>query len=164
MDKPLKREMFFYVAGGTGGSVSPILAVAEEIKKLHPESLALFVGGSGIEKKMAEDAGMEFVSIPAGKWRRYWSLRNILTPFQLTFGFIKSWYLISKYKPCVVFGTGSFAQVPLMYAAAARGVPVIIHQQDVVPGLANKLCAYFARKITVTFEKSLSDFSQGLWL
>lgn len=153
-----------FVAGGTGGSVSPILAVAETIRKTYTNMKFVFVGGRGVEEQMARQANIPFVYIPSGKWRRYFSLLNILTPFQVLAGFLSSLYVLGKIRPSVVFGTGSFVQVPLMYAARLKKIPVIIHQQDVQPGLANKLCSPIATKITATFALSRRDFSQGLFL
>jgi UDP-N-acetylglucosamine--N-acetylmuramyl-(pentapeptide) pyrophosphoryl-undecaprenol N-acetylglucosamine transferase len=151
--------------GGSGGSVSPLLAVAEAIKKEQPHAKFLFVGGKiGPEQKMAAAAGLDFVSIPAGKFRRYFSLKNFVSPFFTIAGFFEAKKIIKDFKPDAVFGTGSFVQVPVVWAAYFAGIPVILHQQDIVPSLANKLCQIPAGKITVTFEKSLTDFQNGVGL
>ncbi len=151
------------VGGGSGGPVSPLLAVAEKIRQGHPHAEFLFVGGKdGPEHHMAEAAGINFVAISAGKLRRYFSLKNFVDPFLAVAGLFQSKKIIKQFKPDCVFGAGSFVQVPLMWAAAWAKVPVVIHQQDVYPSLANKLCAPIASKITVTFEQSLNDFPASL--
>ncbi len=153
------------VGGGSGGSVSPLLAVAEKIKQKQPGSLFLFVGGfKGPEREMAEKAGMPFVKIPAGKLRRYFSLKNLFAPFLTLVGFILAIKILKQFKPRCVFGTGSFLQVPVIWAAWFLKIPSVIHQQDIIPSLANKLCQWPAKKITVTFEQSAKDFSSGLGL
>jgi UDP-N-acetylglucosamine--N-acetylmuramyl-(pentapeptide) pyrophosphoryl-undecaprenol N-acetylglucosamine transferase len=153
------------VGGGSGGPVAPLLAVAEEIQELHPKAQFLFVGGKmGPERLMAEKAGIPFASIPAGKWRRYFSGHNFFTPLLVGAGFIKSLKILRHFKPACVFGVGSFVQVPLCWAAWLLGIPVVLHQQDLQPSLANTLCQITAKKITVTFEDSLTDFASGLGL
>ena len=150
------------VGGSSGGSVAPLLAVAEEIQRQINKPSFLFVGTkTGPERILAEKTGIEFVSVSAGKWRRYLSFKNILTPFLVFAGFIESLKILRKYKPNVIFGTGSFVQVPLIWAGWCLKIPAIIHQQDYVPSLANTLCQFAAKNITVTFQKSLRDFSSS---
>ncbi len=147
------------VGGGSGGPVSPLLAVAEEIKKNHPSAKFLLVGtNSGPEKHMARAAGLDFTAISAAKLRRYFSWRNFLAPFLLAAGFFQSLKLLASFRPDCVLGAGSFAQVPLVWAAWILKIPVVLHQQDLLPGLANKLCELAASTITVSFEASLKSF------
>jgi UDP-N-acetylglucosamine--N-acetylmuramyl-(pentapeptide) pyrophosphoryl-undecaprenol N-acetylglucosamine transferase len=151
------------VGGGSGGPVTPLLAIAEKIKENHPEAQFMLVGtNQGPERGMAEKAHVPFYEIPAGKLRRYWSLYNITSPFLVVGGFFKSLLLIKKIKPDCVIGAGSFVQVPCMWAAFFCRIPILIHQQDVWPTLANKLCSLIASKITVTFETSLKDFPESM--
>ena len=97
----------------------------------------------------------------AGKFRRYLSGQNFVDPFLIALGFMQSFFIVISYRPSIVVAAGGFVAVPLAWAAKLLGVPVLIHQQDVVPGLANLLMARTARKITVTFPQSLSDFFIG---
>lgn len=151
--------------GGSGGPVAPLLAVAEEIKRTNPKAQFLLVGGkTGPAIIMAKAAGIAFAGIDAGKWRRYFSLSNLVSPFLSAKGFFQAYKLIKSFKPDCVLGAGSFVQVPVIFAAKMQKIPVVIHQQDVVPGLANRLCQFWANKITVTFPDSLIDFSSGLGL
>lgn len=150
------------VGGGSGGSVAPLLAVADEIKKERQEAGFLFVGGkTGPEKAMAEKAGLEFVAITSAKFKRYYAWSNPLAPFYVIIGFFNSLKILKSFRPDCVFGTGSFIQVPLVWAAKFLGIPVILHQQDYLAGLANKLCQFAAIKITVSFEESAKGFYSG---
>lgn len=159
----LLRMKILLVGGGSGGPVAPLLAVAEEIQQSHPKAKFLLVGTKvGPENLMAKQAGIPFVSIPAGKWRRYFSLANIATPFLVIAGFLKARTILKDFKPDCVFGAGSFVQVPVIWAAKFLKIPVVIHQQDLYPSLANTICQTAANKITVTFENSQTDFYQGL--
>jgi UDP-N-acetylglucosamine--N-acetylmuramyl-(pentapeptide) pyrophosphoryl-undecaprenol N-acetylglucosamine transferase len=145
--------------GGSGGPVAPMLAVAETIKKHHPNSEFLLVGTqNGPERQMAESSDINFEHISPPKLRRYFSWKNFSIPFLLPLSFFQSLKILSGFKPDCIFGTGSFVQVPIVWAAWFKRIPVVLHQQDIVPSLANKLCQLAAKKITVTFEANLTSF------
>jgi len=153
------------VGGGTGGPVAPLLAVAQVLRNLHPKAGILFVGTkSGPERRMAKQVELEFISINAGKLRRYFSFKNLITPFLLIVGFIQSMYIIKAKKIDCIFGAGGYVQVPFIWAGWLLGVPSVIHQQDVTSSLANTLCQFPAKKITVTFEASAKHFLSGIGL
>ena len=119
------------VGGGSGGPVAPLIAIAEQIKKTHPKAEFLLVGtNSGPERLMAGRAGIDFYPIVAGKWRRYFSLANLFSPISVIIGFFQSFKIIYDFKPDCVFGTGSFVQVPVVWAAKVKGIPVVLHQQE----------------------------------
>jgi len=145
--------------GGTLGSVSPLIAIYEEIKKSQPPAEFLWLGTSdGPEESLIRSYNIPLKKIFSGKLRRYFSWRNFLDPFLIFFGFWQSLFIIFKFKPRAVLSAGGFVSVPVAWASWLLRRPLIIHQQDVRPGLANKLMAPFANIITVTFEKSLKDF------
>jgi len=147
--------------GGTGGSVSPLLAIAQEIRKVSPETDFLFIGTKeGIpEKTMIKPFPyIKYQSISSGKLRRYFSLRNLTDLFLILKGFIQSFFVILKFKPQAILSAGAFVSVPLAWAAWILRVPVFTHQQDIRVGLANRLMARVSKKITVSFEKSLKNF------
>jgi UDP-N-acetylglucosamine--N-acetylmuramyl-(pentapeptide) pyrophosphoryl-undecaprenol N-acetylglucosamine transferase len=103
-------------------------------------------------------------SMISGKWRRYFSLNNFLDLFKIFAAGVQSFKILADLRPDLVVSAGSFVSVPLAWAASLRGIPVLIHQQDVRPGLANKLMAPIARAVTVTFEKSLHDYGvRAVW-
>jgi len=154
--------------GGTGGSVMPLLAIIDEIRNLKfeiSEINFLWLGTrKGPERQMVEKANIQFRAIANGKLRRYFSGWNFIDPFLIKIGFWQALFIMLKWRSDLVISAGSFVGVPVVWAAWVLRVPVLIHQQDIRPGLANKLMAPFAKAITVTFEKSLSDYGQkAVW-
>ncbi len=115
---------------------------------------------AGPERKIVEKTGIEFKAIASGKLRRYFDLRNILDLIKINLGFWQAFFTILKFKPDVILSAGGFVSVPVALAGWLLYVPVIIHQQDVHPGLANKLMAPFSTKITVALDISLKNFSK----
>ncbi|MBI5766109.1 UDP-N-acetylglucosamine--N-acetylmuramyl-(pentapeptide) pyrophosphoryl-undecaprenol N-acetylglucosamine transferase, partial [Candidatus Falkowbacteria bacterium] len=105
-----------------------------------------------------EDYKINFKSICAGKFRRYFTWQNFIDPFIVSWGFLQSIFVLMRAKPNCVMVAGSFAGVPVAWASWLLRIPILIHQQDIVAGLANKLMANVAKKITVSFEVSLKDF------
>ncbi len=154
-----------FAGGGSGGPVSPLLAVAEKIRQTHPKAHFLLVGTkTGPEKNMAEEQKIEFTPIATAKFRRYFSWANFIAPFIFVKALIQSYKILKSYGPDCVFGAGSFVQVPVIWAAWFLNIPSVIHQQDLSLGLANKLCQLVATKITVTFPESQSGFSSSVGL
>jgi UDP-N-acetylglucosamine--N-acetylmuramyl-(pentapeptide) pyrophosphoryl-undecaprenol N-acetylglucosamine transferase len=148
------------VGGGTMGSVSPLIAMSEFVKKDQPDAEFLFVGGhDGPEKKAVESYNINFTAISSGKLRRYFSWSNFVDPFKICWGFFQSLMILIKFKPNAVAIAGSFVGVPMSWAAFFMRVPVLIHQQDIVAGLANRLMANFAKTITISFQPSMDSFA-----
>jgi UDP-N-acetylglucosamine--N-acetylmuramyl-(pentapeptide) pyrophosphoryl-undecaprenol N-acetylglucosamine transferase len=148
--------------GGSGGPVSPVLAVAEQIRKLKSQAKFLFIGTrTGPERKMVTEAGMEYRWVPAARWRRFWSIKNLFSPFWLILGILKSLWLVYKFRPSVMFSAGGFVAVPVAWASWLCGAKIIIHQQDAQIGLANKLIRPFASCITASFEQTAKNFAGG---
>lgn len=145
------------------GSVTPLLAVAEEIKSKTSEVEFLWLGTkSGPEKKLVCAQGIIFKELPAGKLRRYFSGWNFLMPFFIIGGFIKAFWLILRFRPQIILSAGGFVGVPVIWAGWFLRVPSLVHQQDIRPGLANKLTAPFAKIVTVTFSESLKYFPEAI--
>lgn len=153
--------------GGTAGSVSPLLALAEEIRERDSRTEFLFVGTTTRhpEETLAKTLGIPFETIPAGKWRRYTSIRNLTDPFRTLAGFRAARNIITRFRPTAVLTAGSFVAVPVSFAARRAGIPVFVHQQDLVPSLTNRLLSRSAAAITVTLEPSLQHFprSKTFW-
>ena len=145
--------------GGSGGSATPVIAVAERLRALRPALELLLVGTeTGPERALAEAAGLAFASVPSGKLRRYWSWQNLTDPLRVVAGMGASANLVRRFRPNAAFGAGGFASVPPLAAAALLGCPVHIHQQDAEPGLANRLLIPFARSCSVSLPPSFSHF------
>ena len=146
--------------GGTGGSVAPLLAIKNAIDKKATAEF-LFVGTQGgVEENMARSAGLPFCSILSGKLRRYFSWQNFVDILKIKIAFFQSLKIIRNFKPDIIISAGSFVSVPLIWAAVLGKTKILVHQQDVRPGLANKLMASFAGIITVVFKKSLGDYGK----
>lgn len=145
--------------GGSGGSATPVLAVAEALRARAPDAEFLLVGtASGPERALAEAAGVPFAAVATGKLRRYLDWQNVLDAGRVPVGIGQCVVVVRRFRPDVAFGAGGFAAVPPLVAAALGGVPVLIHQQDVEPGLANRLLVPFARRIGVAFPESRAHF------
>jgi UDP-N-acetylglucosamine--N-acetylmuramyl-(pentapeptide) pyrophosphoryl-undecaprenol N-acetylglucosamine transferase len=159
-----EAKKILLTGGGTAGSVSPLLAIVDDLKSNNGFEF-LFVGTkNGIEKQMVKEAGIPYRSIAAGKLRRYFAWQNFSDIFKIKLGFWQAFFIILKEKPDLVISAGSFVAVPVVWAAWVLRVPVLVHQQDVRPGLANKFMAPFAKIVTVTFEKSLTDYGKkAVW-
>lgn len=153
-----KNKKIILSGGGTGGSVVPLIFIKEELKD---DFDFLFVGTyRGVEKNIVLSEGMRYKAIFSGKLRRYFSVYNFIDLFKIFIAFWQSLSLLIKEKPGLVISAGGFVSVPLVFASWFLRIPVLIHQQDVVPGLANKLMAPFSKIVTVTFEKSLKSYGR----
>jgi len=150
-----------FAGGGSGGPVSPLLAIYEQLKKINPDIKGIWIGTkNGPEKKMIEPFNLDFRVVASGKLRRYFSVWNLVDPFKILLGIIQSLILLKQEKPDIVLSAGGFSAVPVFISAKLLKIPSITHQQDLQPGLANKIMAKVATKITVTFEKSLKDYPE----
>lgn len=139
--------------GGTAGHVTPNIALVPKLKDAGFE--IKYVGSyEGMEKNLVEDAGLEYCGISSGKLRRYFSWKNFSDPFRVIKGYFEAKKVIKKYKPDVVFSKGGFVTVPVVFAAHKYKVPVIIHESDMTPGLANRLAIKKADKVCHNFPET----------
>ena len=140
--------------GGTAGHVTPNLALLPALAK--EGYAAVYIGGrNGIEKKLAASAGLEFYGISSGKLRRYIDPKNLTDAFRVVKGVADASAAIGKIKPDVVFSKGGFVSVPVCLAAFLHGAPVVIHESDLTPGLANRLSFPFCKAACVSFPETL---------
>ena len=140
--------------GGTAGHVTPNLALLPSLKKADYE--IRYIGSyQGIERKLIEGAGIPYDGISSGKLRRYFDLKNFSDPFRVAKGYFEALHLMKRYKPDVVFSKGGFVTVPVVLAAKHYKIPVIIHESDMTPGLANKICIPSAAKVCCNFPETL---------
>lgn len=142
------------------GSVSPLLAVYEKLKDRR-EVDALWLGTStGPEAAIVGAYNIKFSALPAGKFRRYFDWHNLTDIFLILFGFLKSLWLVYRFKPDLVLTAGSYVCVPVAYAAKVFKKRLIVHQQDLQIGLANKLMQPLADKITLAVSELRDKYSQ----
>lgn len=146
--------------GGTAGHVTPNIALFPSLKEAGYE--IYYIGSyEGIEKKLVEDFGIPYTGIATGKFRRYFDLKNFTDPFRVIKGYNEAKKKLAEIKPDLVFSKGGFVAVPVVRAAAKLGIPCIIHESDMTPGLANKLCIPVATKICCNFPETLSTLPEG---
>jgi len=140
--------------GGTAGHVTPNIALFPLLKEAGYE--ISYIGSyEGIEKGLIEAEGIPYYGISSGKLRRYFSLKNFSDPFRVQKGIHQAKKLIKKIKPDVIFSKGGFVSVPVVLAAKRCHVPVIIHESDMTPGLANKISIPIASKVCCNFPETL---------
>lgn len=149
--------------GGTAGSVTPLLAVAAELRRRHPDATFTFVGtlDGRPERHLSLAHNLPFVGIHAGKLRRYASIENITDVWQTLRGLFDARRIVTERRPSACLTAGGFVSVPVGYACWLRRIPVFAHQQDLRPSLTNRLLAPIARHVTVTLEQSLVHFSRS---
>lgn len=146
--------------GGTAGHVTPNIALLPKLKEAGYE--IYYIGSyDGIEKKLIEEFNIPYFGISSGKLRRYFDIKNFTDPFKVLKGYSEAAKLMKKIKPDVVFSKGGFVTVPVVIAAHRKKIPTIIHESDMTPGLANKLCIPSATKICCNFPETISHLPEG---
>ena len=156
----MSKYKIIMTGGGTAGHVTPNIALAPKLKEKGFE--IKYIGSrEGIEKEIIKDAGIPYYEISSGKLRRYFDMKNFSDPFKVMKGVFQASRILSKEKPDVIFSKGGFVAVPVVIAASMKRIPVVSHESDLTPGLANKLSAPFCDKLCVTFRESLSYIKDG---
>ena len=161
MSNESKKRTFIFAGGGTGGHIYPGLAVADELRALasknNQQIKIIWLGNSsGMDKDLVEKSGSvdEFIGVPSGKLRRYFSFKNFTDFFKIFAGFVKSFFVLLRLKPVVLFSKGGFVSVPPCIAAKLLKIPVFTHECDFTPGLATRINSRFASKILVSYEET----------
>lgn len=140
--------------GGTAGHVTPNIALLPSLKEKGYE--IHYIGSyEGIEKSLISDYGIPYHGISSGKLRRYFDVKNFTDPFRVIKGFSEANKLMKELKPSIVFSKGGFVSVPVVIAAGKNKIPVILHESDMTPGLANRLCLPSAAKICCNFPETI---------
>lgn len=139
--------------GGTAGHVTPNIALLPHLKEAG-FSVSYIGSYEGIEKRLIADFDVPYYGISTGKLRRYFDWKNFTDPFRIIKGFAEAKSILKKLQPDVVFSKGGFVSVPVVRAAASLGIPCIIHESDMTPGLANKLCIPVASKVCCNFPET----------
>lgn len=151
----MNKYKIIMTGGGTAGHVTPNLALVPGLKERGFE--IKYIGSrDGIEKEIIKDAGIPYYEISSGKLRRYFDIKNFSDPFKVMKGILEAKKILNKEKPDIIFSKGGFVAVPVIMAATLNKIPVISHESDLTPGLANKISAPFCDKLCVTFRESLN--------
>lgn len=158
----MMKKTVIFAGGGTVGPVTPLLAIYDEMHLRRPDLETYWAGTmDGPERKLVASRNIAFYGLPVVKIDRFLSLRNLLMPFKMGYACFKALGVLKKTKPDLIITAGGFVAVPLVWMGKLKRIPTHIHQLDIRPGLANKLCSPFAKQITVTFEHSLKDYSKA---
>ncbi len=147
-----------FVGSGSGGHFYPLLAVAESVQSQTNDSLFYYMGPEPYDQKELDAYKMKFISCPAGKLRRYFSIQNFFDFFRTIAGFFVALWKLYIIYPDVIFSKGGYASVPVLQAARLLRIPVVIHESDAKPGLSNKLAASFARYIGIAYDDVATYF------
>ena len=140
--------------GGTAGHVTPNIALLPGLKELEYE--IHYIGSyEGIESKLIADFDIPYYGIATGKFRRYLDPKNLTDPFRVIKGYTEARKILKQIQPDIVFSKGGYVSVPVVRAAASLKIPCIIHESDMTPGLANKLCIPVAEKVCCNFPETM---------
>lgn len=150
----MSKYKIIMTGGGSAGHVTPNLALIPRLKELNFE--IKYIGSAkGIEKEIITKEDIPYFEISSGKLRRYFDIKNFTDPFKVAKGVVDALKILSKEKPDIIFSKGGFVTVPVVMAASLKKIPVISHESDLTPGLANKIASPFCNKLCVTFPESL---------
>ncbi len=148
------QKKIVLTGGGTAGHITPNIALLPGLAQKGYE--VSYIGSyEGMEKRLMEDYDIPYYGIATGKFRRYFDLKNFSDPFRVIKGFSEARKLLKQIRPDIVFSKGGFVAVPVVRAAASLKIPCVIHESDMTPGLANKLCIPVARKICCNFPETM---------
>lgn len=177
MANPNASRTIVLTGGGTGGHITPILAVAHELKRQDPSVRTVYIGERGgkfQELTATHESIDETYTIWAGKFRRYngesgakrlfdvrTNVLNIRDLFYFGIGTVQSWFLLGKIKPDILFLKGGFVGVPVGLAAVLRRRPFITHDSDALPGLANRIVGRWARTHAVALPPATYAYPQA---
>jgi UDP-N-acetylglucosamine--N-acetylmuramyl-(pentapeptide) pyrophosphoryl-undecaprenol N-acetylglucosamine transferase len=149
----MKQPKFIISGGGTGGHIYPAVAIANELKARFPEAQFLFVGAQDkMEMQKVPQAGYEIKGLWIAGLQRKVTIQNMLFPVKLVSSLIKSFFILKRFKPNVVIGTGGFASGAVLKVASLLAIPTLIQEQNSYPGITNKLLAKKANAICVAYE------------
>ena len=150
----MKAFKLIFSGGGTGGHIYPALAIAKGIKSIKPDTNVLFVGAiDKMEMKIVPKADFKIKGLWISGFQRSFSLQNLLFPFKVFTSLLQSLFILLRFKPDAVIGTGGFASWPLLQVAQWLNYPTIIQEQNSFPGIANRILGKKANRVCVAYEK-----------
>jgi UDP-N-acetylglucosamine--N-acetylmuramyl-(pentapeptide) pyrophosphoryl-undecaprenol N-acetylglucosamine transferase len=151
-----------FSGGGTLGSVTPLLAIIDRIKRKYPEDEIFWVTTKdGVEKDFLDKYDVQKYALDAAKLRRYFSLENFKDIFKFIRSFGQAYKILKEIDPDIIVSAGAYVSVPLVIIGKLKGKKVLIHQQDIKVGLANRIMSWFSDKITLSFWESGVRFNQN---
>ena len=148
------NKKIFFTGGGSAGHVVPNLALIDQARSQG--YVVEYIGSrEGIERTIIERTQIPYHPIASGKLRRYFSFKNFVDPFKVLFGFVQAYFIMRRTKPALLFSKGGFVSLPVVLAAWLCRVPVVAHESDLSPGLANRLSLPFVNTLCLTFPEAL---------
>ena len=155
--KPALRVLLS--GGGTLGPVMPLIAVADEIKRQYKDDAEILWVGTfrGVEKIVVRSHNIAYKAMLSVKWRRYFTLKNLRDILIAPFVFIHALYILLRFRPDVLVTAGGYVSVPLHMMGWLLGMPTVVHHQDIVTGLANKIMRIFSKRNTATFAHTMKE-------
>lgn len=152
--KGIDMKKIIMTGGGTAGHVNPNIALMPRLKDKNFE--IKYIGSKdGIEKEIIENINIPYYPISSGKLRRYFAIKNFTDPFRVLKGYFDARKILKREKPDILFSKGGFVSVPVVAAASHLKIPVLSHESDITPGLANKIGGKFSDNLLVTFPETL---------
>lgn len=149
-----------FTGGGTAGHVTPNIALIDRLQGAGWHSA--YIGSrAGIEREMIRTLDLPYYPIFSGKLRRYFSLQNFVDPLAILLGFFQALFILLKLQPRIIFSKGGFVSVPVVYAGWLCRIPVVAHESDITPGLANRLAFPVVKKICVNFPETSAYLPPG---
>lgn len=146
--------------GGTGGHIYPAITIARAIADIEPTEF-LYVGSKiGLENTLIPNEGIPFVTIDVRGLERKISFRNLVTLGKTAGSLIKAEHIIHKFKPDVVIGTGGFVCGPVLLAASLSGIPTLVQEQNVIPGVTNTILSRFVKCVALGYEEAAERFKR----
>jgi UDP-N-acetylglucosamine--N-acetylmuramyl-(pentapeptide) pyrophosphoryl-undecaprenol N-acetylglucosamine transferase len=150
-------ERIVFTGGGSAGHVTPNIALILQLSQQG--SRISYIGSrSGMEHAIVKDLPVDYYGVSSGKLRRYFSWQNFLSPFKILLGIVQSFFILRKTNANILFSKGGFVAFPVVVAARLNRIPIVCHESDMTPGLANKLSYPFAKKICLTFSAAKNHF------
>ncbi|MBN2738569.1 MAG: undecaprenyldiphospho-muramoylpentapeptide beta-N-acetylglucosaminyltransferase [Spirochaetales bacterium] len=150
------KKTIIFTGGGTAGHVFPGIAVLRCLQERWSGNILWLGSVNGMERGIIRREALPFLGIPSGKLRRYLSFKNFLDLFWIFFGFVFSFFILLWKRPVLLFSKGGYVTVPPVIVSRLLNIPVITHESDFDPGLANRINAPFAKRILTSFEETAS--------
>ena len=155
----MKQFKTILSGGGTGGHIFPALAIANALKSEKAHADILFVGANRrMEMKQVPKAGFPIQGLWISGFQRKLSIRNLMFPLKLIVSLCRSYFILKKFKPQIVIGTGGFASGPLLYMATRMNIPSLIQEQNALPGITNRLLGKHVNRICIAHKEAASFF------
>ncbi len=160
----MEKKKVVFTGGGTGGHVYPNIAIYETLKEHYPDASFLYIGTKkGAESRIVKNISqpIEFVDVLSrGIPQRIKSIKTLIALFYIFLGTIKSYFILKRFKPDVIIGSGGYVAAPVLFAASLLRLKVFIHEQNAVPGRLNRFIARFASKVGVSFSSTANYFPE----